>query len=42
MLRVLNIKIDYRDALVDFSYHPKRWGHEGSSLDEAQGTPGQR
>jgi len=25
MLRVLDIKIDYRDAMVDFSYHPKRW-----------------
>jgi hypothetical protein len=25
MLRVLDIKIDYRDALVDFSYDPKRW-----------------
>jgi len=27
MLRVLDIKIDYRDALVDFSYDPKRWSH---------------
>jgi hypothetical protein len=42
MLRVLDIKIDYRDALVDFSYHPKRWSHEGSSLDKAQGTTWQR
>lgn len=25
MLRILDIKIDYRDALVDFSYDPKRW-----------------
>jgi predicted aspartyl protease len=25
MLRVLDIKIDYRDALVDFSFDPKRW-----------------
>jgi tetratricopeptide (TPR) repeat protein len=25
MLRLLDIKIDYRDALVDFSYDPKRW-----------------
>lgn len=25
MLRFLDIKIDYRDALVDFSYDPKRW-----------------
>jgi Aspartyl protease len=24
-LRFLDIKIDYRDALVDFSYDPKRW-----------------
>jgi tetratricopeptide (TPR) repeat protein len=27
MLRLLEIKIDYRDALVDFSYDPKRWTH---------------
>jgi len=27
MLRLLDIKIDYRDALVDFSYDPKRWNH---------------
>jgi TonB family protein len=27
MLRLLDIKIDYRDALVDFSYDPKRWSH---------------
>ena len=26
MLRMLDIKIDYRDGLVDFSYDPKRWG----------------
>jgi tetratricopeptide (TPR) repeat protein len=26
MLRLLEIKIDYRDGLVDFSYDPKRWG----------------
>lgn len=26
MLRLLDIKIDYRDGLVDFSYDPKRWG----------------
>jgi tetratricopeptide (TPR) repeat protein len=26
LLRVLDIKIDYRDGLVDFSYDPKRWG----------------
>ncbi len=25
-LRVLDIKIDYRDALVDFHYDPKPWG----------------
>jgi tetratricopeptide (TPR) repeat protein len=25
MLRLLDIKIDYRDALVDFSYDPKHW-----------------
>jgi tetratricopeptide (TPR) repeat protein len=27
MLRMLDIKIDYRDGLVDFAYDPKRWGH---------------
>jgi TonB family protein len=27
MLRLLDIKIDYRDALVDFNYDPKRWSH---------------
>jgi tetratricopeptide (TPR) repeat protein len=27
MLRLLDIKIDYRDGLVDFSYDPKRWNH---------------
>lgn len=27
MLRMLDIRIDYRDGLVDFSYDPKRWGH---------------
>jgi len=26
MLRMLDVKIDYRDGLVDFSYDPKRWG----------------
>jgi len=26
MLRLLDIKIDYRDALIDFGYDPKRWG----------------
>ena len=26
LLRLLDIKIDYRDGLVDFSYDPKRWG----------------
>jgi len=26
LLRFLDIKIDYRDALVDFQYDPKRWG----------------
>jgi hypothetical protein len=26
-LRLLDIKIDYRDGLVDFSYDPKRWNH---------------
>ena len=26
MLRLLEVKIDYRDGLVDFSYDPKRWG----------------
>jgi tetratricopeptide (TPR) repeat protein len=26
MLHLLDIKIDYRDGLVDFSYDPKRWG----------------
>lgn len=25
MLRLLDIKIDYRDALVDFSFDPKKW-----------------
>jgi len=25
-LHMLDIKIDYRDGLVDFSYDPKRWG----------------
>ena len=25
MLRLLDIKIDYRDGLVDFTYDPKRW-----------------
>jgi hypothetical protein len=25
MLRFLDIKIDYRDNLVDFQYDPKRW-----------------
>jgi tetratricopeptide (TPR) repeat protein len=25
-LRFLDMKIDYRDGLVDFSYDPKRWG----------------
>jgi hypothetical protein len=25
MLKFLDIKIDYRDALIDFSYDPKRW-----------------
>jgi hypothetical protein len=25
-LRLLDIKIDYRDGLVGFTYHPKRWG----------------
>jgi tetratricopeptide (TPR) repeat protein len=27
MLRLLDIKIDYRDGLVDFSYDPKSWNH---------------
>jgi len=27
LLRMLDVKIDYRDGLVDFSYDPKRWGH---------------
>jgi predicted aspartyl protease len=27
VLRFLDIKIDYRDGLVDFSYDPKRWRH---------------
>jgi hypothetical protein len=26
MLRMLEIKIDYRDGLVDFEYDAKRWG----------------
>jgi tetratricopeptide (TPR) repeat protein len=26
MLRLLDIKIDYRDGLVDFAYDPNRWG----------------
>ena len=26
MLRLLDIKIDYRDGLVDFSYDPTRFG----------------
>jgi hypothetical protein len=26
MLRMLDVKIDYRDGLVDFDYDPKRWG----------------
>ena len=25
-LRLLDVKIDYRDGLVDFVYDPKRWG----------------
>jgi hypothetical protein len=27
MLRLLEIKIDYRDGLVNFGYDPKRWSH---------------
>jgi tetratricopeptide (TPR) repeat protein len=27
MLRLLDIKIDYRDGLVDFNYNAKRWSH---------------
>ena len=27
LLRMLEIKIDYRDALVDFQYDAKRWSH---------------
>jgi tetratricopeptide (TPR) repeat protein len=27
MLRLLDIKIDYRDGLADFSYNPKRWNY---------------
>jgi hypothetical protein len=27
MLRLLDIKIDYRDGLIDFSYDPKRGSH---------------
>jgi len=27
MLRLLDIKIDYRDGLVDFNYDPKRFNH---------------
>ena len=27
MLRLLDVKIDYRDGLVDFDYDPKRWGN---------------
>lgn len=27
VLRLLDIKIDYRDALVDFSYDPERLNH---------------
>ena len=26
LLRFLDIKIDYRDGLVDFEYDTKRWG----------------
>lgn len=26
MLRMLEVKIDYRDGLVDFNYDAKRWG----------------
>jgi tetratricopeptide (TPR) repeat protein len=26
VLRFLDVKIDYRDGLVDFAYDPKRWG----------------
>ena len=26
VLRMLEVKIDYRDGLVDFEYDPKRWG----------------
>jgi hypothetical protein len=26
LLRLLDIKIDYRDGLVDFEYDAKRWG----------------
>jgi len=27
LLRMLDIKIDYRDALIDFHYDPKRWAN---------------
>jgi hypothetical protein len=27
MLILLDIIIDYRDGLIDFSYDPKRWNH---------------
>jgi hypothetical protein len=27
MLRLLDVKIDYRDGLVDFDYDHKRWGN---------------
>ena len=26
LLRMLQVKIDYRDGLVDFAYDSKRWG----------------
>jgi aspartyl protease len=26
LLRMLDVKIDYRDGLVDFEFDPKRWG----------------
>lgn len=27
MLRLLDVKIDYRDGLVDFTYDAQRWEH---------------
>jgi hypothetical protein len=31
MLRFLDIKIDYRDALVNFTYDPKKWNQSNGT-----------